>query len=399
MILASVDDISETVPLSAPDLRGREAEYLQTCVRDNWVSSAGPFVVQMEKRLAEITGQRHAVATVTGTAALHLALIVAGVRPGDYVIVPDWTFAATANAVFHAGGSPILVDITPESWTLDPELVSRTIADFKDGRIAAVVAVDALGHPADMDALAEVCAGAGVPLVEDAAGAVGARYRGRPAGGLGDIGVFSFNGNKTVTAGGGGMIVTDDGTMARAARHLSTQARPSGSYEHDQVGYNYRMTNLNAAVGLAQIERLGDLVAAKRAIAARYDDALAGRADLVPMPRADWAESNCWLYSVLCENRQAADSLVVHLAEHGIQARDFWHGLSTQAPYRAAPHRLAGVSGDISGRVVSLPSSSGMTAEQMSRVLRALRAWNTKSGPESNEMSGGRTTAETEHTN
>ncbi len=367
--------MTETIPLSAPDLRGREAEYLAACVRDNWVSSAGPFVANMEARVAEIAGTRHAVAIVNGTAALHLALVVAGVRPGDFVILPDWSFAATANAVYHAGATPIFADITAESWTLDPALVADTLERFDQGRIAAVIAVDALGHPADMDPLVETCARHGVTLVEDAAGAIGAAYRGRAAGSLGDLGVFSFNGNKAVTAGGGGMIVTNDAALARQARHLSTQARPGPAYEHDAIGFNYRMTNLNAAVGLAQLERLREMVAAKRCIAAAYDAALAGRPDLAPMPRAPWAESSCWLYSVLCESAADADDLNAHMVAKGIETRTFWHSLSAQEPYRAAPKRLSGVAGRISRRVVSLPSGSGLRADQVARVATDLARW------------------------
>jgi len=367
--------VNEPIPLSAPDLRGREAEYLAACVRDNWVSSAGPFVETMEARAAEVAGTRHAVAVVNGTVALHLALVVADVQPGDFVIVPDWSFAATANAVYHAGATPIFIDVSAESWTLDPALVADTLATFEDGRIAAAIAVDALGHPADMDPLRETCVQHGVALVEDAAGAIGSAYKGRPAGGLGDVGIFSFNGNKTVTAGGGGMVLTNDGALARRARHLSTQARPGAAYEHDAVGFNYRMTNLNAAVGLAQLERLPDMLAAKRKIADAYDAALAGRNDLVPMPRADWADSSCWLYSVLCSSAAEAEALVDDLASAGIQSRTFWHSLSAQSPYRAAPTRLTGVAAQISGRVVSVPSGSGLNADQIERVAAALRSW------------------------
>lgn len=365
----------DTIPLSVPDLRGRESENLLACVRDNWVSSAGPFVSEFESRVAELTGQPHAVATVNGTAALHLALIAAGVGPGDFVIVPDWTFAATANAVYHAGATPILVDISDHGWTLDPELVGDVLESFDGGRIGAVIAVDALGHPADMDALAEPCAAAGVPLIEDAAGAIGATYKERPCGGLGDAGIFSFNGNKLVTAGGGGMVVTGDEALATKVRHLSTQARGGGDYVHDAIGFNYRMTNINAAVGLAQLDRLDEILARKREIAGTYDAALAPRADLAGSPRRSWARGNNWLYSLLCRTSEAASGLVEHLHARGIEARVFWRSLSAQPPYAAAPTCLSGVSAAISGRVVSLPSSSGLSAADQTRVLEAVAEW------------------------
>lgn len=366
--------MSLRIPLSVPDLRGREAEYLARCVADNWVSSAGPYVTELEARMAALPGRAHAVATVNGTAALHLALTAAGVGAGDLVALPDWTFAATANAVIHAGAVPLLLDITRESWTLDPALLARALEDH-GARIKAVVPVHALGHAADMDAILEVARAAAVPVIEDAAGAIGAAYKGRPAGAFGHAAIFSFNGNKTVTAGGGGMIVTDDLALAERARHLSTQARAGRDYVHDAAGFNYRMTNLNAAVGLAQLERLAEMVGAKRAIAGRYDAALAGREDLKPMPRAAWAEHGCWLYSCLAASAADARALIAHLEARDIEARAFWTRLSAQAPYREAPTLLVGVATEISGRVVSLPSSSGLAEADQARVIEALAAW------------------------
>ena len=362
------------IPLSEPDLRGREAEYLHRCIADNWVSSAGPFVVEFERRVAEIAGRRYGVAAVNGTAALHLALIAAGVQPGDGVAIPDWTFIATANAVRHAGAVPLLVDVARASWTLDAGLLARALED-KTRKVRAVIAVHTLGHPADVDALRAVSDAAGAVLIEDAAGAIGARYKGRPVGGLGDLAVFSFNGNKVVTAGGGGMVVTDVGGYAERVRHLSTQARLGADYSHDAVGYNYRMTNLNAAVGLAQIERLDAMLAAKRGIAQVYDTVLAGRPDLLPMPRAPWATSNHWLYSVLCGSVEDAESLVRHMQGRHIEARIFWRAISQQPPYASCPRLLSGVAASLAGRVVSLPSGSGLSDRDREQVVQALQHW------------------------
>ena len=365
---------SDRIGLAEPDLRGRETEYLARCVADNWVSSAGPFVGEFERRVAAVVERTHGVAIVNGTAALQLALIAAGVQPGDHVAVPDYTFAATANAVIHAGAVPYFVDVTSESWTLDPDLVGEGIAR-KSLRIAAVIPVHTLGHPADMDRMKAVCAAAGIPLIEDAAGAIGARYKGRPAGSLGDAAMFSFNGNKTVTAGGGGMIVTDRDDWARKAKGLSQQARAGARYHYEAAGFNYRLTNVNAAIGLAQLERLDEMLGAKRAIAACYDAVLAGRNDLRPMPRASWAESACWLYSVLCGSRAAADSLTSALNSDNIEARHFWESLSAQQPYRDAPKLLSGVGAGLSGRVVSLPCSTGLTHADQDRVIGIISAW------------------------
>jgi len=363
-----------SIPVAVPDLRGNEAAYLARCVADNWVSSAGPFVSEMERRVAEITGTAHGIATVNGTAGLHLALLAAGVGPGDRVLVPDWTFASTANAVFHAGAKPYFVDIRQDSWTLDPGAVAQLMAQRQNG-IRAVIAVHALGHPAEMTSLVTICRDAGVALIEDAAAALGARYQGRPAGGYGDFAVFSFNGNKTVTAGGGGMIVTNNDAAAERMRRLSAQARETSAYRHDEVAFNYRMTNLNAAVGLAQLERLDDMLAAKRRLATVYDQALAGRDDLTPMPRRDWAQSSCWLYAVLCSSGNDAQDLVVHLAAQAIDSSIFWISLSSQVPYVDCPRNVIDVSRDISGRVVILPCSSALSSQDQARVIAALDAW------------------------
>ena len=275
-----------------------------------------------------------------------------------------------------AGAEPLFVDITEATWTLDPALVETALeVGLGDRRIAAVIAVDALGHPADADALAQMCGRFGVPLIEDAAGAIGARYKGRATGGLGHFSTVSFNGNKTVTAGGGGMVTTDDGNAAALLRHLSTQARAGTAYIHDRIGFNYRMTNVSAAIGVAQLERLDAMLEAKRRIARRYDDAIDVRADLQPMPRANWADSAWWLYSVRTAGRNDAQSLVAHLAAAGATARVFWESLSAQAPYAAAPRRLTGVAAALSGRVVSLPCSSSLTEDEQAVVLDALAAW------------------------
>lgn len=367
---------SPKIPLSVPDLRGREKQLLVRCIDDNWVSSAGPEVTDFEAACRELTGRSHAVAVVNGTAALHLALLAAGVERGDVVAVPDWTFAATANAVCHAGATPLFIDVADEDWALDPVLLDEALAS--EPLVKAVIAVDPLGHAADFDAIAEICRRRGVALVEDAAGAIGGTYKGAPCGSFGDVSTFSFNGNKTVTAGGGGMVLTDDADAARLVRHISTQARPGRDYLHDRVGFNYRMTNLNAAVGLAQIERLADMVASKRAIAARYDAALNGRSDIAPMPRPEHSQSSCWLYSVQLATSHDADELVATLSSAGIEARTFWRSLSEQIAWSGAGRRLTGVSRHLSGTVVSLPSSSSLTTDQQERVIGAISAWRGK---------------------
>lgn len=366
-------NMTERIPLSVPDLRGREADLLLGCVRDNWVSSAGPEVTALESAMARLTGRAHAVATVNGTAALHLALLAAGVGVGDRVIVPDWTFAASANAISHAGATASFVDVRESDWALDPALVGEALAG--DPTIRAVIAVDPLGHTADLDAVAAACEKYGVPMIEDAAGAIGARYRGRPSGSGGAAAIFSFNGNKTVTAGGGGMLVTDDHALAGQVRHMSTQARPGGDYIHDMIGFNYRMTNINAALGLAQIERLDEMVAARHAIAARYDAAFAGLATVTRMPRPEYCDSVCWLYSLRLADEKTARDLVAACDAAGVEARLFWRSLSAQLPWQDAPRNLQGVSAALSGTVVSLPSSSSLPERDQQRVIDTVTAW------------------------
>jgi dTDP-4-amino-4,6-dideoxygalactose transaminase len=361
------------IPLAVPDLRGREAELLARCVSGNWVSSAGPEVTAFEAGIASLTGRKHAVAVVNGTAALHLALLAAGVKPCDRVVVPDWTFAATANAVTHARANLAFVDVTESDWALDPDLL--TLALDADPTIRAVIAVDPLGYAADIDALKKACDLHDVVLIEDAAGAIGGRYKTRPCGSLGELSIFSFNGNKTLTAGGGGMVLTDDTHQAHFIRHISTQARPTKDYFHDIAGFNYRMTNLNAAVGLAQLERLDEMIACKRRISKEYDSALESREDIRPMPRPAHSSSATWLYSIRVPSEADAQNLVAKMEASNIEARIFWRSLSPQPAWRGATSWLTGVAASLSGTVVSLPCSSSLTREAQDRVIDVLAAW------------------------
>ena len=368
------DGTSPRIPLSVPDLRGREADYLAQCVTDNWVSSAGPFVTEMERRVAALAGRKAGVACVNGSAALQVALSAAGVGSGDYVIVPDWTFAATVNAVVHAGGVPVFADIQATDWTIDPASVDDAIAAH-GSKVKAVVAVDVLGNLPDPGPLKDLADRHGLTLLEDAAGAIGASRDGVPAGGIGDGAIFSFNGNKLVTAGGGGMFVTDDEALASRFRHLTTQARVGSDYRHDMAGFNYRMTNVNAAVGLAQMERLDEMLAAKARIAHRYEQAVSGRNDITFMPVSRPSESSYWLSNIVVADEPSMRSLVAHLDAARIDARPFWCSLSVQEPYKAYPAMPVPVSTAMTDRVVTLPCSSHLTDQEQDRVLEALVGW------------------------
>jgi perosamine synthetase len=375
--------------LSEPYLGGREWDYVKECLDSGWVSSAGPFVTRFEAAVADVMGGRHAVATSSGTAALHVALLVAGVRPDDEVVVPALTFIAPANAVRYCGAWPVFVDIEPHYWQLDAERLSDFLAhgcEWRDGalrnrrtgrRVSAVVPVDLLGHPADMDAIAEIATRFDLAIVEDATESLGARYCGRPLGDRAHLVCLSFNGNKTITSGGGGMLVTNDASRADRARYLTTQAKNDAiEYVHDEVGFNYRLTNLQAALGLAQLERLPSHVEAKRRLAAAYADGLGDLAGLECMREASWASSTFWLYTVLIDPDIAAgDSRAAlrALAAVGIQTRPVWQPLHRSRAHAGAPTIGGEHAEHVYARALSLPSSVGLSAADQGRVIDALR--------------------------
>lgn len=374
-----------TIPLAIPNLTGNEARYLQECIDTNFVSSVGPFVDRFETMVAAACGTEHAVATASGTAALHLMLAAHGIGSGDLVILPAFSFIATANAVSYTGAQPAMVDISPESWTMSPTALARFLendCERRDdrvlyrptgARIAAVMCVHTLGHPADIDRLADVAASWNLPLLCDAAAAIGSRYRDRPVGMLGHAAALSFNGNKTVTCGGGGAVVSGNAALLARIRHLSTTARRTTDYEHDAVGFNYRMTNLQAAVGCAQMERLDALIAAKRRIAARYAEALADIPGVLPFPVASWAMSAYWFSGVVLAT-PGAGAVVDALGRAGIGARRFWKPLHRQPPYAGCPRGALPVSEGLEDRIVTLPCSTGLTDAEQDRTIEAVRA-------------------------
>jgi len=376
------------IPLAEPDLSGNEAAYLQECIASNYVSSVGPFVERFEALIAQSAGTATAVATCSGTAGLHVALVAIGVGPGDLVVTPAYSFIATANAVAVAGADPWFVDISPASWTLDPEALNAAFARdvVRNGnvaihrpsgrRVAAILPVHTLGHPADLEAIALVARRYGVPIVADAAAAIGASYRGKPIGAAGaDLSVFSFNGNKTITSGGGGAVVGLDSAVVKRVRHLSATARAGTAYQHDAVAFNYRMTNLQAAVGCAQMERLGPIMAAKRGVRARYVAGLAGLNGASVPPAAPWAESAFWIngfeLAAASDARRAAT--VDRLRKDGIDAREFWQPLHRQQPYRGALAETLMISERLATGFIALPSSSNLSAGDQDRVIAACR--------------------------
>jgi dTDP-4-amino-4,6-dideoxygalactose transaminase len=374
------------IPVSIPNLCGNEARYLQECIDTGFVSSVGPFVDRFEAMLATAAGTEKAVATSSGTTGLHLALATLGVSRDDLVILPSLTFIASANAISHCGATPWLFDVSPESWALDPGLLDRTLREettLRDGkclhratgrRVAAIMPVHALGHSADMDPITRIAHTHGLAVVADGAAALGASYKGRPIGRTGaDLTVFSFNGNKTVTCGGGGAIVGENPEQLALARHLSTTARVGASYDHDRVGFNYRMTNLTAAVGCAQLESLGAFITAKGAIRRRYDKAFSNLPGVGVFPEPAWGESAFWLSGlVLPEGGPDAFRASDLLRRDGIEARPFWKPMHLQEPYRQAPRTQQDVCERLWRRVLTLPCSTQLSAAEADKVIAAV---------------------------
>lgn len=364
----------QPVELHAPYFAGKEWHYVKECLDTGWVSSAGAFVEQFEQQLADFTGMRYAVAVVNGSAALHAALLVAGVENQDEVIIPALTFVATANAVHYCGAVPHLADSCERTLGLDPGKLRRhlqSIAVLRDGacfnrltgrRIRVAVPMHTLGHPARLDELAEVCADYRLEMVEDAAEALGSWYKGRHIGSWGCLAAFSFNGNKIMTAGGGGAIVTNSEPLARAVRHLTTTAKVPHRWRfvHDAVGYNYRLPNLNAALALAQLEQMPMMLDCKRRLARAYQRAFEQVEGVQCYSEPQQCRSNYWLNAlVLEEQHQGELEAVLELAhQEGIRARPLWTPLHQLPMLRDAPRMELTTSESLAKRVINIPSSA-----------------------------------------
>ncbi len=373
------------IPLSVPVLEGYESRYLQECVATNWVSSAGPFVDRFEAEFAAFVGSEHAVAVSSGTAAIHLALLAAGVQPDDEVVVPSLTFIAPANAVRYVLAWPVILDVDPDSWQLSPS----TVADFLDNRcetsagelrnlktgrrVSAILPVHILGHPVDMDPIMRLAEKHSLSIIEDSTESLGASYGRRSAGTIGNIGCFSFNGNKLITTGGGGMVVTNDAALASRVRYLSTQAKDDPlEYIHGEVGYNYRLTNIQAALGVAQLAQIDGFIQAKHAIAERYAAAFASLEGVTLMPDAPWADRMPWLYTILVEPNafgMSGRNVIAKLRDARIQARPLWEPLHLSEAHAADERVECPVAESLYERAISLPSSSNLTQSDQELVI------------------------------
>jgi perosamine synthetase len=357
------------IPIAEPSLEGRELEYVTDCIRSGWVSSLGEYVKRFEQDFAAYCGVRYGVATHNGTVALHLALAALGIGPGDEVILPTLTFVATANAVVYTGATPVFVDSEPHTWNIDPEAVTQAITP----RTRAVIAVHLYGHPADMDSLRALTDQHGLTLIEDAAEAHGARYRDRRVGSLSDVATFSFFGNKIITTGEGGMVLTDDSELAERCFFLENQARhKENPYWHPEIGYNYRMTNLQAALGVAQLERIEELIAVRVRNAAYYGHRLTNIAGLNPPPRAQWAENVYWMYTVLVEDEYGLDrdTLMARLRQRGIDTRPAFYPIHTLPMYHQ--DQCFPVAEELGRKGLNLPSGATLTREQVNLVCDVL---------------------------
>lgn len=375
-IVAAVRQVvpdGQAAALHEPEFRGREWDYVKSCIDDGWVSSAGTFVERFERELAKVSARKHAIACVNGTAALHLALLMGGIGPGDEVLVPALTFVATANSIHHCGAVPHFVDCEEDTLGLSPAALERhlaSIAVLKDGRctnratgrtIKAVVPVHIYGHPVRMREICDIAERYGLLVIEDATEAIGSLCGGKPVGGDGQLSVLSFNGNKIVTTGGGGAVLTDDPALAARAKHVSSTAKlpHRWAFMHDEVGYNYRMPNINAALGCAQIERLGSFVARKRALAAVYDAAFRDVRGVRFFRERAGTESNYWLNAILLDypDMSLRDEVLAALNDCGLQSRPAWTPMHL-IPFNAGcPRGELPVTESIHARLINLPSS------------------------------------------
>ena len=378
------------IPLSVPEIGGNEWQYVKECLDTGWVSSVGSYVEQFERMVAAQAGTRYAVATVNGTSALHISLLVAGVRPNDEVLVSTLTFIAPVNAIRYAGAWPVFVDAEPTYWQMDPDRVldfiehecewinNELINRHTGRRVSAIIPVHILGHPVDIEPILAIARKYDLKIIEDSTEALGSMYRGRSPGSFGDIGCFSFNGNKIITTGGGGMIVTDREDWAKKAKYLTTQAKDDPiEYIHGEVGFNYRLTNVLAAIGCAQMEQLASYVAKKRSIAMRYQERLTGVPGLTPMRNASWAESTYWMYTILVDPIDFGfdcRQLLRILESQKIQTRPLWQPIHLSPAHAAKGAQSLAVAEHLAEHALSLPCSVNLSDHDQDRVIAAIAA-------------------------
>jgi perosamine synthetase len=360
------------IPLVQPSLAGNETRYVSDCLSSGWVSSQGGYISKFEDAVTSFLGDGKALCTSSGTTALHLALLGLEIGPGDEVIVPNLTFGATANAVVHAGATPVFVDINPETWTIDPEQISQALSE----RTKAVIPVHLYGHPCDMDPILEVCREAGLKIIEDCAEAFGAEYKNKKVGTFSDVACFSFFANKVITTGEGGMVWSkDQNTIARMSMFRDHGMSKERRYWHSVTGYNYRMTNMQAAIGLAQMEQIDRFLNLRRSLANQYHSRLSKISGIKLPHYKEWAKPVCWLYTIEINIDDLGidiDTLSSRLKEYGVETRGVFIPLSGQPAFNVYPSLNTPISERVAARGLSLPTSNEMNISDVNIVCDAL---------------------------
>lgn len=356
------------IPIYKPDLTGKEKEYVLDCLDSTWISSKGKYISLFEDAFAKYIDVKHATGVCNGTVALHLALLALGVGPGDEVIVPTLTYIASVNAISYVGAVPVFCDSLPGNWQMDPADVEKKIT----AKTKAVMAVHLYGHPCDMDTLSKICKAREIFLIEDCAESIGSEYRGKKTGTFGDISTFSFFGNKTITTGEGGMVVTNDETLIKRARHFKGQGLAQHrEYWHDVIGYNFRMTNIEAAIGLAQLEKVNFFIEKKLAIAGKYKKAF--KNGPVQFHQADDNVLHTyWMCSILVPEADDREKLRKHLAQKGIETRPLFYPIHTMPMYSNKFYKHA-VAEDLGWRGINLPSYPGLTNEETDLIIESIK--------------------------
>jgi perosamine synthetase len=372
---------SDFIPVCEPNLGGRELEYVTKAVSGGWISSSGSYVGEFEREFAKYLGVPYAVTTTSGTTALHLALVAAGIGPGDEVIIPAFTMIASAFAVCYTGAKPVFVDSDVTNWNIDPSLVAAKVTK----KTKAIMPVHVYGHACDMDELQKIADAHGLLVIEDAAEAIGSFYKGRKCGAIGDINCFSLFANKLITTGEGGMVVTRDERFIERLRYYKNLCFPldgSRRYVHDEVGFNYRMPNVLAAIGLAQLERADFYLECRRSNAVRYNALLQGQRGITIPPEAPWTSSSYWMYSILIGDDfgMSRDQVMTRLKATGIETRSFFVSMHRQpalAKYGCDVSGQYPVTDELSRTGLYLPSTSGLTDAQIARIAKELLALRT----------------------
>lgn len=380
------------IPLSIPKIEGNESKYVQDCLTTGWISSAGSYVNQFEEMIASYAGAKYGVACMNGTVGLHIAQILLGVSANDHVIAPNITFIATLNAIKYTGATPILIDVDADNWQMDLNLLEDYLKNQTElratetgtfsfdittqKRVRAIMPVHVLGNMGDMNRMLAIAKTYHLEIIEDSTEALGSTFEGKHAGTFGKLGVFSFNGNKIISTGGGGVIVTNDEDLAKKAKHLTTQAKVSAlDYIHDEIGYNYRLVNVLAAIGVAQMETFPQILEDKKAMDAFYREQLKGVGDIKFQEIPEGTDPNCWLFTFSTSRMR---ELLQYLNENGVQSRPFWMPMNQLEMFKDNIYiNTSDVSASVYADSISIPSSAGITQEQLETVVKTIKAFYT----------------------